>query len=61
MLTQEHLAMSKRRALAKQLCSIIELFTTPKYGEYVNLMKNNFKNLKLIVFLAFLIVSYQQC
>jgi hypothetical protein len=50
MLTQEHLAMSKRRALAKQLCSIIELFTTPKYGEYVNLMKNNFKNLKLIVF-----------
>lgn len=32
-LTQEHLAMSKRRALAQQLCSIIDLFTTPKYGE----------------------------
>ncbi len=32
-LTQEHLAMNKRRALAQQLCSIIDLFTTPKYGE----------------------------
>lgn len=32
-LTQEHLAMSRRRALAQQLCSIIHLFTTPKYGE----------------------------
>jgi hypothetical protein len=35
-LTQEHLAMSKRRALAKQLCSIIDLFTTPKYGDFLN-------------------------
>ncbi|CAF3848357.1 unnamed protein product, partial [Rotaria magnacalcarata] len=32
-LTQEHISMSKRRALAQQLCSIIDLFTTPKYGE----------------------------
>jgi hypothetical protein len=32
-LTQEHLTMSKRRALAQQLCSIIDLFTAPKYGE----------------------------
>jgi hypothetical protein len=31
-LTQE-LTMSKRRALAQQLCSIIDLFTTPKHGE----------------------------
>ncbi|CAF3047616.1 unnamed protein product [Rotaria sp. Silwood2] len=35
-LTQEHLTMSKRRALAQQLCSIIDLFTTPKYGDFLN-------------------------
>lgn len=32
-LTQDNLAMSKRRALAQQLCSIIDIFTTAKYGE----------------------------
>ncbi|CAF1037199.1 unnamed protein product [Adineta ricciae] len=36
MLTQEQLTMSKRRALAQQLCSIIDLFTTPKYGDFLN-------------------------
>ncbi|CAF3152067.1 unnamed protein product [Rotaria socialis] len=35
-LTQEHISMSKRRALAQQLCSIIDLFTTPKYGDFLN-------------------------
>ena len=33
LLTQEHLTMSRRRTLALQLCSIIDQFTTPKYGE----------------------------
>ncbi|CAF1397090.1 unnamed protein product [Adineta steineri] len=35
-LTQEHLTMTKRRALAQQLCSIIDLFSTPKYGDFLN-------------------------
>lgn len=35
-LTQEQLAMSKRRLLAQQLCSIIDLFTAPKYGDFLN-------------------------
>ncbi|UJR31107.1 hypothetical protein I4U23_018615 [Adineta vaga] len=36
MLTQEHLTMCKRRQLAQQLCSIIDIFTGPKNGDFLN-------------------------
>lgn len=36
LVTQESLTMTKRRTLARQLCSIIDIFSTPKHGDFLN-------------------------